>query len=217
MNNPKARSYDLVVQESGEEFLIYDLNNHKAIMLNETSAAIWQMCDGKMSVKQITEALAQKINMPLSEEIVWLALDDFKRNNLLTDNEQLKIEFGGLSRREVIRKVGFASMIALPVISAIIAPQAANAASPFLALNATCSSSSQCISGNCQSGPPNTPRCCTQFAASGSPTTGNGSPNQAIGCDPGCTNVNTCCSGSARVGPAIPFCTGFGADTCYCN
>lgn len=67
--------------------------------------------------------------MPISEEVVWLALDNFRQNNLLADNESVRIDFGGLSRREIIKKVGFASMIALPIITGIIVPKAIQAAS----------------------------------------------------------------------------------------
>ena len=37
---PKARVSDLVIQESGNELLIYDLKTNKAQSLNETSARI---------------------------------------------------------------------------------------------------------------------------------------------------------------------------------
>ena len=43
---PKARKENLVVQESNGEVLIYDLDTNKAFCLNETSALVWQACDG---------------------------------------------------------------------------------------------------------------------------------------------------------------------------
>lgn len=46
---------ELVVQEFEKEVLIYDLNNHKAYTLNETSSLVWRMCDGKTSIKRMND------------------------------------------------------------------------------------------------------------------------------------------------------------------
>lgn len=214
MNTPKSRDNGVVVQELGKEVLIYDLDNHRGYSLNETSAIIWKLCDGKTSVEQMSRLLAGQLNNHVSKEVVWLALDSFKKNNLLVNSESIEIEFNGLTRRQVIRKVGLASMIALPIISSIVAPTAAQSAS-VLALNATCTSSGQCASGNCQTGTAQPgPRCCVPGVVN------NGAPGQPIGCDTGCTRVRDCCSGSARVGPDLAQCTALGfppGSSCYCN
>jgi hypothetical protein len=109
--------------------LIYDLTINKAFCLNPTSAIIWNLCDGNNYVSDITNQVSKQLKQPVTDDLVYLALDQFKTDNLLSDNEEIKIEFSGLSRREVIRKVGFASMIALPVISSLVAPTAAMATS----------------------------------------------------------------------------------------
>lgn len=129
MNNPKSRDNELVVQELGKEVLIYDFNNHKACSLNETSSIIWKMCDGKTPVERMSQILSRQLKKPVADEIIWLALDNFKRNDLLADNADFGIEFNNLSRREIIRKAGLASMIALPLITGITAPEAVQAAS----------------------------------------------------------------------------------------
>jgi hypothetical protein len=129
-NNPKARENELVVQELRDEVLIYDLTIHKAYCLNPTSAEIWNLCDGNNSVSDITKQLSKKLKQPLTDDLVWLALDQFKEDNLLSHNQEVEIKFDGLSRREVIKKVGFASMVALPVIASLVAPTAAMAQSP---------------------------------------------------------------------------------------
>jgi hypothetical protein len=128
-NFPKNRDHQLVVQELNDEVLIFDLNTSKAYSLNETSAAIWNLCDGLSSVSDITQKLSTKLKQPVPDEFVWLALDQFKKDGLLSSGKEIEINFDGLSRRQVIRKVGFASLIALPVISSFIAPTAAMAAS----------------------------------------------------------------------------------------
>lgn len=129
MNKPTARNENIVVQEMENELLIYDLKTNKAFCLNETSAMIWQMCDGLKSVKEISRSLNQKLNQSISEDLIWLALDSFKKDKLLEQSEQFEIDFNGLTRRQIIKKVGLASMIALPLIASVIAPSAAMAAS----------------------------------------------------------------------------------------
>lgn len=128
-NYPISRRENIVMQELENEVLLYDLTANKAFCLNVTSALVWQLCDGNHSVVEISRILSQKLNGTVSEDFVWLALEQLKREKLLTKNENLELNFNGLSRREVIRKVGLASMVALPIISSVIAPTATNAQS----------------------------------------------------------------------------------------
>ena len=160
MNKPKTRNENIVVQEMENEILIYDLKENKAFCLNETSALIYQLCDGKRTVEEISKSISKKLNQPISEELIWLALDNFKKDNLLEENERFEIDFKGLNRRQVIKKIGLASMIALPIVSSIVAPNAAMAQSSGLALNAACTSSPQCASGQCNSIGPSAGKCC---------------------------------------------------------
>ena len=149
MNKPKTRNENIVVQEMEKEILIYDLKTDKAFCLNETSALIYQLCDGKRNIPEISQALNKNLNQPITEDLIWLALNDFKKDNLLEESERVEINFNGLSRRQVIKKIGFASMIALPVIASVVAPNAAMAASGGLANCAACTAPSQCNSNNC--------------------------------------------------------------------
>lgn len=148
MNNPQTRSENIVVQGMESEILIYDLKENKAFCLNETSAMIYQLCDGTKTVSDINNSVAKKLNQPANEDLVWLALDSFKKEKLIEESEKFEINFNGLTRRQVIKKIGLASMVMLPVVSSIVSPTAANAAS-LAALRASCSSPSQCDSGNC--------------------------------------------------------------------
>jgi hypothetical protein len=47
----------IVVEELGEEVLLYRPTTHKAIHLNETAAAIWKLCDGTRSLNDIVDLL----------------------------------------------------------------------------------------------------------------------------------------------------------------
>lgn len=124
-NYPLSRKDNIVVQETGDEVLLYDLNDNKAFCLNETSAVVWELCDGKSSVAEINQKLSKKLNVKTDDNLVWLALDQLKKEKLLSNAEDIKIDFNGLSRRDAIRKVGFASLVALPLIMAITSPVAA--------------------------------------------------------------------------------------------
>lgn len=149
-NLPQSRQSDIVVQEFENETLIYDLKTNKAFCLNETSSMIWQLSDGTKTVSEISQILTKKLKLPMSEEVIWLALDSFKKDNLLEESKQFVINFKGLSRRQVIKNIGFASMIMLPLVSSIVAPSAAMAQSGLnRALLATCTAPEQCASGNC--------------------------------------------------------------------
>lgn len=137
MGNPLSRKANIVVQNLENEVLIYDLSINKAYCLNETSAFVYQLCDGKKSVAEISGLMSIKFKTLLSEEFVQFALEGLRKDNLLENAEELPNYFAGLSRREVVKKIGFASMVALPVVASIIAPAAVNAAS-CISLNGAC-------------------------------------------------------------------------------
>lgn len=123
MKLPLVRSENLVVQNLDNEILVYDLAINKAFCLNETSVIVYQACNGKTTFEEL------KAEHSLDDEIIFLALDELKRHNLLAIETDYQSPFAGMTRREVIRKVGLASMIALPLISSIVAPSAIQAQS----------------------------------------------------------------------------------------
>ncbi len=136
---PLGRRLGIIIQELNDEILVYDLKTNKAYCLNETSALVWQLCDGKTSVSEISQTVGGKLNSPASEDLVWLALDQLKEQNLLSNKEEIVSGFGGMSRREVIRKVGLGTMIALPLITSLVAPRAVDAQSRACSGSCTCS------------------------------------------------------------------------------
>ncbi len=126
---PKARKESLVVQELDNEILIFDLESNKAVCLNETSALIWQACDGNNDVSEISKLVGKQLNSSVNDDFVWLAIDQLKKENLIENKDEVTVDFEGMSRREVIRKVGLASVIALPVVTGLVAPPAVAASS----------------------------------------------------------------------------------------
>ncbi len=66
MNNltkPKARNPEILVQEIGDEVLIYDLEINKAFSLNETCAMVWRECDGEKPIAEIASILNRRRNI----------------------------------------------------------------------------------------------------------------------------------------------------------
>jgi len=150
---PVTRKNDIVVQEIKGETLIYDLKSNKAFCLNETSAIVWQLCDGNRSISDISDDMSVRLKTLVSGDFVALALDQFDKDDLLAGAGEKSDKFGGVSRREVIRKVGFASVVALPMVSSLVAPKASMAQSmaPLIVACQPCTTDAQCASGNCVS------------------------------------------------------------------
>ncbi len=105
-----------------EEVLIYDLDANKAHCLNDTSVTVWKACDGKNTVADIVEVLEKHTRSKVNENLVWLAIDQLNERNLLSGSIPQK--FAGKTRREIIMTIGLASVMALPIVSSLVAPQA---------------------------------------------------------------------------------------------
>lgn len=114
---------DLVVQEVRDELLVYDLNNNKAHCLNKTAAMVWNACDGRSAVTDIARSIGLETGGNVSDDIVWMAIDQLRENDLLETPSALSAY--SRSRREAIKKIGLASVVALPVVASLVAPQSA--------------------------------------------------------------------------------------------
>jgi hypothetical protein len=138
LQKPVARNEGLVIQEMPDEVLVYDLNTNKAHCLNKSAAAVWKNCDGTNSISDIAAILKNEFKTPVTEDFVWLAIDQLGKDELL--EKQLTSSVNGLSRREAMRRVGLASLIALPVVASLLAPTAVHAGSVCAVTGAcTCS------------------------------------------------------------------------------
>lgn len=124
---PLGRRDNLVVQEIDGEIMIYDLTDNKVFCLNETSALIWQLCDGNKSALEISKLVSKKLNSSANEELVWLALEQLSKENLIRPKFEMENILTGLSRREVIKRIGLGSMVALPIVASMVAPMAVHA------------------------------------------------------------------------------------------
>ena len=155
---PNARIENLVIRELPDEVLVYDLKTNKAHCLNPSATLTWKHCDGKTSVADMASILTAELKTQIDEDTVWLALKQLGKARLLDQPVVTPMGRPGLSRREVIRKLGLGAAIAAPLVMSIVAPTAASAAtchgtgfacSPNGNNTATCCSSC-CAGGSCQ-------------------------------------------------------------------
>ncbi len=133
--NPLARNKNIVIQQADSDLLVYDLNTDKAICLNETSALIWQNCDGKKNMLEIAKVVEKKFGELVSEDFVKFAIDQLKKENLIENKNEIVTEFNGMSRRDVIKRIGLTSLVALPLVASLTAPPAAQALSVVACIN----------------------------------------------------------------------------------
>jgi hypothetical protein len=120
---PRKRQDNLIVRELPEELLVYDLARDKALCLNHLAASIWKRCDGKSTPQELARALK------LDQRVLWCALDRLGKDGLLDGIVEMPPGLAGLTRREQIKALGKSAAIAIPLVTAVSAPSAAEAAS----------------------------------------------------------------------------------------
>ena len=208
-----SRTSNVVIQELTDEILIYDLSTYKAYCLNATSAMVWRLCDGN-TISEIQGKISEQLGELVSEDFVRLALLQLKNEGLLESSRTIDNQLNGLSRRSAIRKLGFTSMVALPMISVLLTPSATMAQS-ILANGTACTSDPQCASGNCFNSDLTGLTCCvaTVDTVGLSPTNGLGCVLNQSECDTEalaqCCNTGTgtlMVNGCSAPAPGSGFC-----------
>lgn len=127
--NPTARKNNIVIQELEAELIVYLLDTDQAFCLNETSALVWKNCNGKISIADLSKIFSKEMKTLISDSLIEFTIEQLNRENLLDHKEPIQTSFVNLSRRQAIKKIGFASMVALPIISTVVAPASIQAAS----------------------------------------------------------------------------------------
>ena len=137
---PRAREAGLIVRELEDETLVYDAVTDKAHCLNQTAARIWKHCDGTSSVTQIADLLSETADTIIDEKVVWYALEQFNKDGLLEEKIEPPAAFkiAGMSRRRMVRTLGLAAMVAIPVVTSIVAPTPVQAGASCLPPGSSC-------------------------------------------------------------------------------
>jgi len=139
---PQARREELVVQEIGDETIVYDEKRNHAHRLNRTAAQVWQHCDGHHTVADLQAVLQQQTDVLVTEDIVWLALDKLEKEQLLTEPLARPVHAVKITRRDVLRKAALVGGMTLmiPVVQSMVAP------TPAMALSIGCAKRGQTYS-----------------------------------------------------------------------
>ena len=146
---PKMREQRLIIDELPAEVLVYDLDRHKAHCLNQTAALVWKKCDGRTTPQEIARLLRSELDQPFNEDLVWLALRQLNRIHLLAEPVGLPPKLAGMSRREMVRTLGLAAVVAVPLVTSIVSPTAVQA-STCTPSGGGCTTSATCCSKLCQ-------------------------------------------------------------------
>ena len=156
----RARSERVLVEQIEDEVVVYDLNNDKAHLLNTTTAAVWRLCDGATTVAEMAARVSSDLDAPVGDEVVWEALAQLQRADLLEAPVEAPAPPAGMTRRTMIKRMGLAA-VAIPVVTSILAPTAAAAASVGLPIDSSCNGHGNCASNYCV-GSPKVCRPCTE-------------------------------------------------------
>ena len=124
---PSRRIENLTIQAVGDETLLYDEIRHKAFCLNLISGTVWKFADGRRTIGQIADAVSSELTHPVTEEIVRFALKELQRDGLL-QGESAVGELHAVSRRSLVKKLGYGAAMMMPVVTAVFAPPSAHAA-----------------------------------------------------------------------------------------
>ncbi len=127
--NPKKRHDDkLLVEELGDETIVYDLDADRGHLLNRVAALVLEHSDGGRSVEELASIVHRETGLPADERIVNLALGELEDAGLV----KAEVPATGPTRREVIRGLGLGVQAALLLgfVRSVAAPPAAYAQSP---------------------------------------------------------------------------------------
>jgi len=154
---PRLRAEGLVIHELPDELLVYDKVRDQAHCLNQTAALVWRACDGHRAPGEIARELTTQLAVAVPEDLVLLTLVRLEEIHLLEQQETVASSFAGMSRRKMARSLGLGAAVALPVITSILVPMPAQAAT-CLPPGQPCSPVTLCCT-SCNPTAPGGPKC----------------------------------------------------------
>ena len=158
---PRARHEDLLVEEVANETLIYDLQRHRAHCLNASAELIWKHCDGKTTVGEMKSILEKRYHSEMDDDLIKYTIDKLAKANLLDEKASAMNLSAGLSRRDLVKRIGLSAAILIPAVTSLVAPEAAQAKSCASAGQPCPNGKSDCCPPlNCIGGGGGSPKVC---------------------------------------------------------
>jgi hypothetical protein len=224
---PAARSDELLIQPVGDETVIYDKVSKEAHCLKPLAAVVFDHSDGQATVGEIALIAAQRLGEEVRDADVSEAVAQLESLGLLDtvlivrSGDRLAGSNGnGVSRRDMIRRVGFAgagAAVATTLVTSIF-PAGALAASGLPTGCTGCGQNKDCNSGHCCQTSPGKQcnlSCCVGANNSCHITNGTCVGGSANG-QP-CTGLPTDCPGGACHGNCTVLTSDTGCGFCPCS
>jgi hypothetical protein len=203
---PAARAEGLLVERVGDETVVYDVESKEAHCLKALASVVFEHADGKTSAEDIAAVAGQRLGEPVGFAEIQDAIAQLEDCALL--DTPLRIR-DGLSRRDLVRNVGYAgaaATVAGPLITSIISPSAAYAGLSKIAAGCSgCSANQDCAPAPDQS-----------VHAAGHCCQGNSGKSCNQGC---CVGANNSCHACNCTTATDCHCTVVASDiggTCPC-
>jgi hypothetical protein len=122
---PAARFKDLVMNEVGDEVLVYDQGRHHIHHLNGTTATVWRLCDGRRTCEDLARAATASLGSAVSTDLVRIALTKLDAAHLLESPLEGDLRRTPQTRRSFMRRTAIAGAVAVPMLVSMSAPTTA--------------------------------------------------------------------------------------------
>jgi Coenzyme PQQ synthesis protein D (PqqD) len=143
----KPKRVEALTRQFCDELLVYDDRRHKAHCLNKAAAMVWLECNGNVTIQEIAAKLQGAFETD-SDTIVQLAVMRLRKAGLIETSDAVLAGGELLNRRVVLKRLRAVAIVAIPIVTSMLVPTPARAAS-CLPLLASCTSNAQCCSGHC--------------------------------------------------------------------
>jgi hypothetical protein len=149
---PLGRREDLLIENVGDESVVYDLESKNVHCLSPLAAVVFEHCDGRTKPADCASIAADRLGRDVSEDEVLAAVGQLEERELFFSPVlKLNGNGNGISRRDFARRGAVAGAVAFaaPLITSIAAPTAAMAASGIASGCAGCGKNPDCVSNHC--------------------------------------------------------------------
>ncbi|WP_254172998.1 PqqD family peptide modification chaperone [Planktothrix pseudagardhii] len=127
---PVARTENLLLQDIGNELIIYDQDNNSSHCLTPLAVRVWELSNGQNTVNDIARKLEKEFNLPGNSDVdmrglVWLTLEELERYSLIKEylRQPATNVIAGMSRRQAIKTAtlvgGFAIGSMFPAVKSL--------------------------------------------------------------------------------------------------
>jgi hypothetical protein len=117
------------IERAADEILALKEGSLEAHALNQSAAAVYDLCDGNTSKFEMAGEIHRRTGLPVDEEIVDLALSELVETGLVVLDGPESRSVG--TRRSLIRRLALSSTLALmlPIVETVVVPSVAEARS----------------------------------------------------------------------------------------